>query len=110
MSKRSYRKQKENGKIEEWNRKGQIATKRLFEEGLHTFQDKAKQKERAIKRTQEGKNPFQGENGSLIAKDNNRRMLSEGCHPSQTRVSCIRCKKDYSIANYVRYHNGKCEV
>ena len=106
---RSLDKQRKNGNIYKWNRKGQEATKILFETGLHTFQDKTKQKERAIRRTQEGKNPFQGESGSTISKKNNQKMLSEGRHPSQIRASCLKCKKDYSIANFFRYHNGKCE-
>ena len=110
MSKRGLEKQRKNGNIIKWNKKGQDATKNLVSKGLHVFQDRTQQKERAIKRTQEGKNPFQGKTGTIIAQENNKRMLLEGRHPSQIRVSCLKCRKNYSIANFFRHHNGKCEV
>lgn len=110
MSQRGLEKQRANGNINKWNKKGQDATKELVKSGMHVFQDKVKQKERAIERTRRGNNPFSGERGSLIAHQSNQKMLLEGRHPSQIRVSCLVCKRDYSIANFVRYHNGKCEV
>jgi hypothetical protein len=108
MSERSLIKQRENGNIERFNQKGQQATHQLVKEGKHPFQDRDKQKERAIKRTKDGKNPFQGEGGSKLATENNQQMLLEGRHPSQIKVSCVICQKVCSIANFSRYHNGKC--
>ena len=40
MSKRSLEKQRKNGNIIKWNKRGQDATKNLVREGLHVFQDR----------------------------------------------------------------------
>jgi hypothetical protein len=45
---------------------------------------------------------------NLLGADSNMSRLANGTHPSQIKVSCLKCRGISSIANYTKHHLKKC--
>lgn len=45
---------------------------------------------------------------NLLGSEHSKKMLENGCHPSQLRVSCVDCHTECSIGNFKRWHGDKC--
>ena len=71
--------------------------KKLIEEGRHNFGTEFNNRMVA-----EGKNPWVGPAGNL-------KMLAEGNHPSQIKMTCEHCNKTVSKGMYARWHGDKCK-
>ena len=93
-----------------------------LKDGTHPFLDRALSKQRELTKVKQGTHPFVG--GKIQSESNQRRLrtgehhllgptqnnnrLKQGTHPSQTKVTCLCCRKMYSVGNFVRYHGVKC--
>jgi hypothetical protein len=79
---------------------------KLYEKGIHPFQDKERARERALKRVADGTNPLVGGHVQRAAAY---AALAAGTHPSQVVRTCPHCGKVGRGPNMKRYHMDNCK-
>ena len=83
----------------EFNRQNQL---RRVADGTHHMLGGKIQSETQKRLSASGKHNFSG-------PDTIKKLLAEGKHVSQRRVSCVHCKKETNFTTFLRIHNGKCK-
>lgn len=81
--------------------------RKLYEQGIHPFQDKAKARERALKRVADGTNPLLG---GAVQKAAAKVALEEGTHPSQIVRICPHCGTIGQGGGMKRWHMDRCKM
>jgi hypothetical protein len=97
------RKRSELG-IHQWQGDGSFqrqVQKTLVENGTHNLIGGEIQRQSNQRRLKNGTH-------HLVGGHQQRQCVSEGKHPSKMKVSCLDCRTIASIANFKKWHDGKC--
>jgi len=99
------------------------ATKRS-QEGTHHFLGGEVQRKLAKRMVSEGthnllggkiqsvsnQNRLKNKTHHLLGPDTNNKMLADGKHPSQMKITCVHCQKLCDVANVKRWHFDNCKL
>jgi len=77
--------------------------RKMVEAGIHPFLGGHIQKKTQQALVKQNRHHLQG--GSV-----QRKVIDEGRHPSQVRVSCLCCKQEKNLSTFTRDHGDKCKL
>lgn len=73
----------------------------------HNFLNKNHATERNLRRVNQGTHHFLG---GEISRKAALYQLENNIHPSQIKISCIYCKREFGIGHFHRWHGDKCKL
>jgi hypothetical protein len=79
---------------------------KLYEQGIHPFQDKEKARERALARVANGTHPLVG---GEVSRQAAKIRMAQGTHPSQIVRTCPHCDKTGKGGVMLKYHMDRCK-
>lgn len=81
--------------------------KKRIREGTHNFTNSEFQSRIARNAVAKGTNVLVG---GKIQRETQQRLLAEGKHFSQIKMTCEHCNKTISMPNYKRWHGTRCKI